>query len=210
MKASLKDVWALLQSFHLCTVSHAACGTLQLHLTMSCGLHGDYSHVLWEITLWQAEKGRSIRSQWGKSDVTKAERPLRANHSAGQTDRRETQSPACFWLIVTDGVGAECVRCSGLSSTNVLVSTDRCTFMCTAECSKNVSLLLFLCLTLTHKHKHCIWRSSRAEKDFQRQWQRPLKCEKCLKLRIVLHLSIYALCFLCTLSSIFDSGDLGG
>lgn len=145
-----------------------------------------------------------------KSDVTKAECPLRANHSAGQTDRRETQSPACFWLIVTDGVGAECVRCSGLSSTNVLVSTDRCTFMCTAECSKNVSLLLFLCLTLTHKHKHCIWRSSRAEKDFQRQWQRPLKCEKCLKLRIVLHLSIYALCFLCTLSSIFDSGDLGG
>ena len=143
-----------------------------------------------------------------KSDVTKAERPLRANHRAGRTDRRETQSPACFWLIVTDG--AECVRSSGLLSTDVLVSMDRCTLMCTAKCSENVSLLLFLCLTLTHKHKHCIWRSSWAEKDFQRQWQRPLKCEKWLKLRIVPHLSIYVLCFLWNPSSIFDPGDLGG
>ena len=92
-----------------------------------------------------------------KSDVTKAECPLWANHSAGQTDRRETQSPACFWLIVTDGVGTECVRCSGLSSTNVLVSTDRCTFMCTAECPKNVSLLLTFSVWHWHTNTNTVF-----------------------------------------------------
>lgn len=101
VETSLKPPWAQFQTHH---PTNAACGTLQLHLTESCGLHCDfYSQLLWRDLSLLAESAFCKREV--NTDVPETDCPFRANQLDGQTDR---DGNPITWSLLTYIGGGRC------------------------------------------------------------------------------------------------------
>ena len=86
------NIAPIMSSLHSHTHTHGGSGPLLLHQTMSCGLRGGYTHLLWWDLSVQEESDRSVHSLSSElnTDVTKDECPLGANQQDSHTDEDET------------------------------------------------------------------------------------------------------------------------